>query len=108
MQRRLQTINAIINCIIFKKLSNTLDYLNLNVIINSRGDNMNEIKDILKKLRKENKYTQQQIADKLCISRAAYSLYETGTNTPTIENILKLAEIYKVSTDYLLGRYKKN
>lgn len=65
-----------------------------------------EIKDILKSIRKDKKLTQQQVADKLGISRVAYTKYENGDNMPTTESILKLAEIYNVSTDYLLGRYK--
>lgn len=65
-----------------------------------------EIKDILKSLRKEKKLTQAKIAQILGISRVAYTKYENGDNTPTTENILKLADFYNVSTDYLLGRYK--
>ena len=64
------------------------------------------IGEILKIERNKRKMTQQEIADYLHIARAAYTLYETGTNTPTTENILKLAELYNCSTDYLLGRYK--
>ena len=67
-----------------------------------------EIKDILKQIRKERKLTQEQTANALNISRAAYAKYETGTNVPTTESILKLAELYNVSTDYLLGRYSKD
>ena len=64
-----------------------------------------EIKEILKTERKKNKYTQQQVADILKIHRGSYAKYETGANMPTTENILKLADLYGVSTDYLLGRY---
>lgn len=65
-----------------------------------------EIKDILKKERTNRKLTQKQIADILHIERGSYAKYETGTNTPTVENLLKLADFYNVSADYLLGRYK--
>lgn len=64
-----------------------------------------EIREILKSERKKNKYTQQQIADILKMQRGSYAKYETGANTPTVENIIKLADLYGVSTDYLLGRY---
>lgn len=64
-----------------------------------------EIKDILKTERKKQGKTQQQIADILNMARASYAKYETGANTPTTENILKLAKLYNCSTDYLLGRY---
>ncbi|MCL1903375.1 MAG: helix-turn-helix domain-containing protein [Oscillospiraceae bacterium] len=60
---------------------------------------------ILKELRKTNKMTQQQLADKLHISQRAYSHYEKGEAEPNLETLLRLAEIFKVSTDYLIGRY---
>ncbi len=66
-----------------------------------------ELKEILKEERRKHGYTQQQIADKLCIARGSYTKYETGDNTPTLENLIKLAELYKVSLDYLAGRYKE-
>lgn len=64
-----------------------------------------EIKEILKIERKKNNYTQQQVADILNMQRGSYAKYETGVNTPTVDNVLKLADLYNVSTDYLLGRY---
>lgn len=64
-----------------------------------------EIKEILKEERKKRGLTQQQVAEHLNITRASYTLYETGKNTPTTDSIIKLANLYKVSTDYLLGRY---
>lgn len=64
-----------------------------------------EIKDILINERKKRELTQAEVAKILNISRVAYTLYETGKNMPTTESILKLADLYKVSTDYLLGRY---
>lgn len=64
-----------------------------------------EIKDILKEERKKRGLTQQQVAEHLNIARGSYALYETGKNTPTTDSIIKLADLYKVSTDYLLGRY---
>lgn len=64
-----------------------------------------EIKDILIEERKKRGLTQAEVAKILNIGRVAYTLYETGKNVPTTDNILKLADLYKVSTDYLLGRY---
>ena len=66
-----------------------------------------ELKDILKKERKKHGYTQQEIADILCIARGSYTKYETGDNTPPLENFIKLANLYNVSMDYLAGRYKE-
>lgn len=59
----------------------------------------------LKELRLSNNLTQEQIAQKLNITRNAYTLYETEKNTPTIETLKKLADIYKTSIDYIVGRY---
>mgnify|MGYP002531241451 CR=1 FL=1 len=58
----------------------------------------------LKDLREDSDWTQQQLADRLSISRSAYSAYENGANAPPIEVLLRLAEIYNTSVDYILGR----
>ena len=58
----------------------------------------------LKELREENNYTQQDMAEKIGLKRAAYGAYERGINTPDAQTLLKLAEIFDVTTDYLLGR----
>lgn len=59
----------------------------------------------LKEKRKAKNLTQEEVAKKLKINRVAYTLYESGKNTPTVENLKKLADLYETSTDYLLGRY---
>lgn len=58
----------------------------------------------LKQLRKASNKTQQQIADQLGISRAAYSHFENGRNEPDKDTLVNLANIFDVTTDYLLGR----
>ncbi len=63
-----------------------------------------KISRILKELRKENEYSQQDVADFLNISRSTYGKYETGDREPSLEMLCKLADFYKVTTDYLLGR----
>lgn len=60
----------------------------------------------IKTLRKQNGYTQQQVADLVNISRSAYSQYEMGIKQPTVDTLYKLADLYKCSIDYLVGRYK--
>lgn len=65
-----------------------------------------DVKDILKTERKKHQMTQQQIADYLKMARGSYAKYETGANMPTTEALIKLADLYKCSVDYLLGRYK--
>ncbi|HBM3881800.1 TPA: helix-turn-helix domain-containing protein [Listeria monocytogenes] len=58
----------------------------------------------LKQLRKNNNKTQEDISRILGISRGAYSHIENGRNEPDMETIVKLANIFEVSTDYLLGK----
>ena len=58
----------------------------------------------LKELREEKNYTQQEMAEKIGLKRTAYGAYERGVNTPDAQTLLKLAEIFDVTTDYLLGR----
>ncbi len=57
----------------------------------------------LVKLRKERGITQQQFADKIGISVAALSYYETGKRTINIELLGKIANFFNVTSDYLLG-----
>lgn len=58
----------------------------------------------LKDLREDNDLKQQQVADYLGITRSAYSNYENGIREIPLELLMKLADFYHVSVDYLLGR----
>ena len=58
---------------------------------------------ILKKLRIQFGYTQQQLAEKLCVTKSVISYYELQERYPSPEILVKLASIFHVSTDYLLG-----
>lgn len=60
--------------------------------------------EILKELREKKGFTQKQLAEALYLSKTAVSQYENGTHTPSIETLIKLADIFDVSIDYLLGR----
>ena len=64
---------------------------------------MNKFKQRLKELRLEKGMTQQQIASLLNIRQQSYIRYEYGTGEPSLQTLIKLAEIFAVSTDYLLG-----
>lgn len=55
-------------------------------------------------LRIDHDLTQQQIADILGCQREVYRRYEKGTRTIPVEFLIKLADYYKVSIDYLVGR----
>ena len=58
----------------------------------------------LKQLRISKNKTQQQVADYLGITRAAYSHFENNRNDPDKETLVKLAILFDVTTDFLLGR----
>lgn len=57
-------------------------------------------------LRKQNHYTQQEVADKLNISNKTVSRWETGESYPDIETLLDLASLYHVTVDYLLNDHE--
>lgn len=58
----------------------------------------------LENLRSSRKLTQKEIAGKLGIARTTYSGYENGTREPDHEMLQKMADLFDVSVDYLLGR----
>ena len=60
----------------------------------------------LQELRKKKGMTQADVAKLLCITPQAYSLYETGKNNIGNDTLCLLADLFEVSTDYLLGRQK--
>lgn len=57
----------------------------------------------LKRLRLEAGYTQQQLADRLGVTKSVVSYYELHERVPSPEILVKLSTIFRVSTDYLLG-----
>lgn len=57
----------------------------------------------LKTLRIKKKLTQQQLADLLGLTKSVISAYENGLRYPTYDVLIKIARIFKVSTDFLLG-----
>ena len=54
-------------------------------------------------LRKKNGISQQELADKLDVSRQAVSKWESGTSICDLTRIVKMAQLFQVSTDYLLN-----
>ena len=48
--------------------------------------------------------TQRAVADYIGCSSVVYSRYERGTRQPSIEMLLKLADLFGVTVDFLLGR----
>lgn len=57
----------------------------------------------LRDLREDHDKTQQDIAEMLGTSQTMYARYERGANELPLRHLVKLAEYYRVSTDYLLG-----
>lgn len=64
------------------------------------------IGETLKKLREGKNLSQTEIAKILGIPQRTYSDYETNKSDPKLDTLIKIAEFYQTSTDYLLGRYK--
>lgn len=59
--------------------------------------------EAIKTCRKQHHMSQQALADQLGIARSTVAMWETGASEPDHETILRLAELFGVSTDYLLG-----
>ena len=55
-------------------------------------------------LREDRDIKQKAVAEYLGMNPTVYRRYEKGTRTIPVEAVIKLADYYKVSTDYLLGR----
>lgn len=65
------------------------------------GNRIRQLRENLKETDK--KWTQSYVADKIGIARVTYTAYENGTKTPPPDMVKKLANLYGVTTDYLLG-----
>ena len=65
---------------------------------------MNIFRKNIYELRKLNRFTQREVAQRLGISQPSYIRYENGSAEPTLENLVKIADLYDVSVDFLLGR----
>lgn len=58
----------------------------------------------LLELRKQHNLTQRDVASYLSIAQPSYIRYENGTAEPTLDNLVRLADLFDVSSDYLIGR----
>ena len=58
--------------------------------------------DKIVKLRRQNNLSQEELAEQLGISRQSVSKWENGTSIPDLDKIIRLSNIFGVSTDYLL------
>lgn len=68
---------------------------------------MGNFQNVFKSLRTSGGYTQQEIADKLNISRSTIGMYETGAREPDYDTLELIADFFNVDIDYLLGRTDK-
>ena len=59
---------------------------------------------ILKQLRKKAKLTQDQISEVIRVPKRTYGSWERGERQPDLATLMRIADYYHVSTDYLLGR----
>lgn len=69
---------------------------------------MIDIGQRIRQLRKQKNLTQQQLANRLWLTKAMISAYETGLKFPSLEVLKQLAFTLNTSTDYLLGVNKKH
>lgn len=60
------------------------------------------ISERLKELRKQSGFTQEQIAEKLNVTRSAVARWETGKGIPDISNLIVISEVYGISLDELI------
>lgn len=58
---------------------------------------------IMRELREDSDYTQEKVASYLGTSQTMYARYERGANELPIHHLIKLCELYHVSSDYILG-----
>jgi transcriptional regulator with XRE-family HTH domain len=67
---------------------------------------MKKLADNLKYLRKQRNWTQEELAQRLNISRPQITKWENGDQLPDLESLEKLSNLYEVSIDYLIGKQK--
>lgn len=64
---------------------------------------VNKFPERLKELRTENKYTQKSLAEILGFKRSAITDWENRGTQPNIETLAKIAILFNISVDYLIG-----
>lgn len=68
---------------------------------------MGNFQNVFKRLRLSRGLTQQEISEKLGISRSTIGMYETGAREPDYDTLELIADFFNVDMDYLLGRTDK-
>ena len=67
-----------------------------------------EIGDKIRYLRRKSNMNQTELAQKLGVVTSTVGFWETGRRQPDLDAIVKISEIFNVSTDYLLNDYNDN
>ncbi|MBQ3234859.1 MAG: helix-turn-helix transcriptional regulator [Clostridia bacterium] len=65
---------------------------------------MKEFSKVLIELRKESKISQQKLAHSIGVTQQCISEWEKGNMEPTLSNLIKLADFFEISIDFLAGR----
>ena len=60
------------------------------------------IADRIQYLRKQKGLSQEELADKICVSRQAVSKWESEQSTPDLDKIIVMSDLFEVTTDYIL------
>ena len=66
------------------------------------GELTMNIADRIQYLRKQKGYSQEELADKVGVSRQAVSKWESEQTTPDLEKVIAMSELFEVTTDYIL------
>lgn len=104
----------------FITLMNDLMLVHIKIIYENIGNNINkfingekvtkmiEFSNQLKKYRTNSNITQDELANKLFVTRQAISKWESGESTPDMNNLVKLTDIFNISLDTLVLGKKEN
>lgn len=65
---------------------------------------MSDFAKTLKRLRERYKETQTTLGEKLKLSKSTISMYENGNRTPDFDTLMRIANYFNVTSDYLIGR----
>lgn len=64
---------------------------------------MNIVKENLRFYRKAKKLNQQEVADKIGVTRQCYSNYEQGIRQPSVDVLRKICEVLECTADEIIG-----
>ena len=60
----------------------------------------------LLELRKQKGWSQEEVGEKINVSRQTISKYESGLSTPEMDKLIELAKVFEISIDELVGKEK--